>query len=417
MNIYFFALVVILLGNFLLTLVIESLNLKNITQTLPEEFTGYYDAAKYKKSQDYLKKNTEFDLISDGFFLMLTLIFITAGGFNLIDKIARSLTSGYYFSGLVFAGILMMVSSLIKIPFSAYHTFIIEEKFGFNKTTVKTFALDILKGWLLAAILGGLIFCFILWIFGKAGNSAWLLCWLGTGIIEIFLMFIAPVVLMPLFNKFLPLEDGELKTAIEDYAQAANFKISGIFKMDGSKRSTKSNAFFTGLGRFRRIVLFDTLIKNHTVDEIIAVLAHEIGHFKKKHILKFIGISILMSGLMFFILSLFVTSRGIFEAFRMENISVYAGIFLFMFFYAPINSALSVIVNVISRKFEYEADGYAVKSQKKPEVFITALKKLSVDNLANLTPHPLKVFLEYSHPPILSRIRAIRDISPARIIG
>jgi len=408
-NIYLVVVIIILAANFCLTFITETLNLKNITPEMPDEFTGYYDADKYKKSQDYLRENTKFDITSDAILLAATLLFIIAGGFNFADKIARGVSSEYYFTGLIFAGLLMLLSGIANIPFSAYHTFVIEEKFGFNKTTAKTFILDILKSWLLAAVIGGAVFTFILWVFEKAGNFAWLFCWLGTGIIEIFLMFIAPVVLMPIFNKFLPLEEGELKSAIENYAEGENFRISGVFKMDGSKRSSKSNAFFTGLGKFRRIVLFDTLIKNHTVQEIVAVLAHEVGHFKKKHILKFLLISLAASGVMFFILSLFVENRSISEAFKMDNVSVYAGIFFFMFFYAPINFALSIAINIFSRKFEYDADRYAVQSQGNSEAFITALKKLSVDNLANLNPHPLKIFLEYTHPPILDRIKAIRE--------
>ena len=213
---------------------------------------------------------------------------------------------------------------------------------------------------------------------------------------------------MPLFNKFTPLEEGELKYAIQTYAQSQDFKLKGLFKMDGSRRSSKSNAFFTGFGKYRRIVLFDTLIKNHSVDELVSVLAHEMGHYKKKHILKMMTISILTNGLMFFILSFFINNSGMFAAFRMNNLSIYASLLFFSFLYTPINIILSLAGNVLSRKHEYEADDYAVSTYKKPEAFILALKKLSVDNLSNLTPHPLKVFISYSHPPVLDRIEALK---------
>jgi STE24 endopeptidase len=299
----------------------------------------------------------------------------------------------------------------LNIPFSAYRVFVIEEKYGFNKTTLKTFLFDILKSWLLSALIGGLVFACVLWIFEKTGDFAWLLCWAAISVFYLFLAFIAPAVIMPLFNKFIPVEDGELKNALENYAKEQSFKMKGLFKMDGSKRSTKSNAFFTGFGKYRRIVLFDTLIEKHTVDELVSVLAHEMGHFKLGHIYKSILLELANTGLMLFILSFFVKAPGIFEAFKMRNISVYAGMLFFGFLYSPVNTVVSIAANILSRKHENEADRFSINTYKKPEAMIEALKKLTVDNLSNLTPHPLKVFLEYSHPPVLERIRAIREIN------
>jgi len=411
MNTYLLIILIILFGDYVLNLITEYLNIKYLKTDLPKEFDGYYDAEKYKKAQNYLKENTRFGAISHTIFILITIAFILMGGFNFIDRFVRSFGLGYIPTGLIFAGIILLASQILHIPFSIYHTFVIEEKYGFNKTTAKTFIIDIIKGWLLALIIGGIIFSVILWLFNTTGNLAWLYCWIAITLFQIFLLFISPVVIMPLFNKFIPLEDGELKTAIENYAQTENFKMKGVFKMDGSKRSAKTNAFFTGFGKFRRIVLFDTLIAKHTVDELVSVLAHEMGHYKKKHILKFIVASIITNGLMFFILSLFINNRGLFDAFRMENISIYASLFFFGFLYTPINLILSIFHNIFSRKYEYEADRYAVTTYKKPESMIIALKKLSVDNLSNLTPHPLKVFIEYSHPPVLNRIYSIRNIS------
>jgi len=408
MNVYLIIILAILIGDYVLNLIVESLNLRHLRTDLPGEFKGYYDAEKYKQAQNYLKENVRFETVTETIFLLITLAFILAGGFNIVDRWARNFHFGPISTGLIFAGVLLLAFQFLHLPFSAYHTFVIEEKYGFNRTTLKTFILDILKSWLLTVIIGGIVFSGILWFFGKAGNLAWLYSWLALTIFQVFLMFIAPVVIMPLFNKFIPLEEGELKKAIEDYAKSQNFKMKGVFKMDGSKRSTKSNAFFTGFGKFRRIVLFDTLIEKHTVDELVSVLAHEMGHYKKKHIFKSIVISIITTGLMFFILSLFINNPGLFLAFKMEETSIYASLFFFGFLYAPINLILSILLHLLSRKHEYEADAFATSTYRQPEAMITALKKLSVDNLSNLTPHPLKVFLQYSHPPVLERIQTIR---------
>ena len=324
-----------------------------------------------------------------------------------MDQFARSFQWGSIFTGLVFAGLLLFASQMLDLPFSLYQTFVLEEKYGFNKTTPKTFILDILKSWGLVALLGSILFSGILWFFEYAGPLAWLYCWIVLTLFQLFLLFIAPVVIMPIFNKFVPLEEGELKTAIREYAEQQGFKMKGIFSMDGSKRSTKSNAFFTGFGGFRRIVLFDTLIEKHTVDELVSILAHEIGHYRKKHIFKSLLISILTTGLMFFILSLFINNKDLFAAFGMQETSIYASLFFFGFLYAPIEMVVGILGNILSRRHEYEADAYAIETTRKPQAMITALKKLSVDNLSNLTPHPWKVFLDYSHPPVLDRIRAM----------
>ncbi len=408
MNIYLVVILAIIIGNYILDLIIELLNIRSIREELPREFEGFYDLAKYKKSQDYLKDNTYFKLIQGTVITAAVLFLILSGGFNFIDRIARSFGFGIIPTGLIFAVILFFFFQIIEIPFSIYHTFVIEEKYGLNRTRPETFILDILKDWLLSTIIGGILLSLILWFFIKSGNLAWVFCWLGVTIFEFFLIFIAPIVIMPLFNKFTPLEEGELKQAIQTYARDQNFKLKGLFKMDGSRRSSKSNAFFTGFGMYRRIVLFDTLIKNHGVDELGSILAHEMGHYKKKHILKMMAISILTNGLKFFILSLFINNPGMFAAFRMDNLSIYASLLFFSFLYRPINIILSLAGNALSRRHEYEADKYTVSTYKKPEAFILALKKLSIDNLSNLTPHPLKVFISYSHPPVLERIKVLK---------
>lgn len=409
MNYFLVFILIILIGSYFLDFIVESLNVRHVKTDLPREFEGYYDGEKYRKSQEYLRENTRFGMISDTITTPIIIIFILAGGFNAVDRFARSFEMSPIPTGLIFAGLLILAYHIFHIPFSIYGTFVIEEKYGFNKTTVKTFILDILKTWALVAIIGAILLSVVLWFFEKAGGGAWLYCWMAITLFQIFLLFIAPVTIMPLFNKYTPLEDGELRKAIEDYARLQDFKMKGIFTVDGSKRSTKSNAFFTGFGRFRRIVLFDTLIEKQSVVELVSVLAHEMGHYKKKHILKSIIISILTSGLMFYILSLFINNRELFAAFKMEGTSIYASLFFFGFLYTPIEIILSIFGNILSRRYEYDADAYSVKTYGKPDSMIAALKKLNVENLSNLTPHPMKVFLSYSHPPVLERIKAIRE--------
>ena len=401
-----FILAVILIG-YILDTCVSLLNLRSLDPNLPEEFADVFDTDKYAQSQEYTRVSTRFGLLQGSIMTALTLLFILLGGFNLVDQAARSFSLGTILTGLIFTGLLTLLSGVVNLPFSAYSTFVIEERFGFNKTTWKTFVLDIVKSVILAILIGGPLLAFILWFFEVGGSLAWLYCWLAVVGFTVVLQFLAPVLIMPLFNKFTPLEDGELKDSITNYARQEQFKMKGIYTMDGSKRSTKLNAFFTGFGKFRRIVFFDTLVEKLTTGEIIAVLAHEMGHFKKKHIFKMMGASILQTGVMFFILSLFINNEGLFAAFRMDNLSIYACLIFFGFLYSPISMLLGIAFNYVSRRHEYEADAYAAGSTNEPLELISGLKKLSVTNLSNLTPHPLHVFLNYSHPPVLERIQAL----------
>ena len=407
MNIYGIIILTTLLFSYLLNLITNLLNLKYLKPDLPEEFEGVYDAETYRKSQEYTRVSTRFGFITSTFGILLILIFWFAGGFNYLDIIVSSWELHPILTGLVYIGILIFARSILSLPFGVYDTFVIEEKFGFNKTTVITFITDMLKGLLLSVILGGPLLAGLLFFFDYAGAQAWIYCWAATTIFSLIIQFIAPTWIMPLFNKFTPLEDGELKTEITKYADSVRFQLKGLFVIDGSRRSSKSNAFFTGFGKNKRIALFDTLIEKHTTPELVAVLAHEIGHYKKKHILKSMVISILHMGLVFYLLSLFLGNKGLFAAFYMENMSVYAGLIFFGMLYAPIEMILSIFMQVFSRKNEYEADKYASDTTGKSADLIDALKKLSVNNLSNLTPHPLYVFLNYSHPPVLQRIRAL----------
>lgn len=407
MNGYLIFILTVILVGFTLEVLVSLLNLRSLKPDLPPEFTDVFDEKLYAKSQDYTRSTTRFGLIQNSIMTPLTILFILFGGFNWIDNLARSLEHGPIVTGLVFTGILIFISGLFGLPFSVYSTFVIEEHFGFNKTTAKTFILDIIKSVILTVIIGAPLLALLLWFFETGGSLAWLYCWIIVISFTLVMQFLAPVIIMPLFNKFTPLEEGELKSSITNYAERERFKMKGIFTMDGSKRSAKLNAFFTGFGKFRRIVFFDTLIEKLSANEIVAVLAHEMGHYKKKHIFKMMAASILQTGIMFYILSLFLNNRGLFNAFGMEHLSIYASLIFFGFLYSPISLLLGIVANVFSRRHEYEADAYAASTTSRPQDLISGLKKLSVSNLSNLTPHPLHVFLNYSHPPVLARIQAL----------
>ncbi|MFQ5707070.1 MAG: M48 family metallopeptidase [bacterium] len=414
MNFYAVVILATLLLSYLLNLITEILNLRALCPELPAEFEGVYEAQKYRKSQEYTRVTTRLGLITSTFSLLLTLVFWFAGGFNFLDEIVRGRGWNPIWTGLAYVGILVLLKGLLSLPFSIYSTFVIEERFGFNKTKAKTFILDIAKLLALSLALGAPLLAGVLAFFQYAGSLAWLYCWMATTAFTLFIQFIAPNWIMPLFNKFTPLQNEELRQAIFNYARSVHFSLKNIFVMDGSKRSTKSNAFFTGFGKNKRIALFDTLVDQHTVPELVSVLAHEIGHYKKKHIIKGLLISIAHTGLMFFLLSIFISHRGLFEAFYVKQVSVYAGLIFFGLLYTPVELILAIFMQIFSRKNEYEADRFAAETTRDPDSMINALKKLSVHNLSNLTPHPLCVFLHYSHPPILARIDAIRALAGAK---
>ncbi len=399
---------VTLIGGFIIDNIADFLNLKNLNQPLPTEFSNHYDNQKYIDSQNYLKTTTKFGFITSSFDILTVLIFWFSGGFAYLDAFVRSFELGSLLTGLLYIGILMFLKLVISIPFSIYSTFVIEEKFGFNKTTPITFFTDFLKSIILSILLGGILLSIILWFLDSGGQYAWAMCWGFGTVFLLIIQYIVPTWIMPLFNKFTPLEDGELKHAILNYAKSIDFSLSNIFVMDGSKRSSKSNAFFTGFGKNKRIVLFDTLIKEQSSEELVAVLAHEMGHFKKKHIIRRMILGIFQMGFVFFLMSLFINHKGLFDAFFMQEVSIYAGLIFFGMLYSPIDLFTSIILQISSRKDEYEADRFAAETTKENKFLTSALKKLSAHNLSNLTPHPFYVFLNYSHPPVLERIKALK---------
>ncbi len=382
------------------------LNLKSLSAEVPSIFSDIFDADTYAKSQEYTRVRSVFGI---GRGVMAVVVFFTfwwLGGFQWLDSWAREFGRGPILTGMIFIGALFLANYLISIPFDLYSTFKIEADFGFNQMTFGTWLGDQVKGLLLGAIIGAPLLALILWLFQTVPN-AWLWGWGVMTVFSVFMLYISPTLIMPLFNKFQPIGNGPLKDEIHKMAEKCDYPLKEVSIMDGSKRSTKSNAFFTGFGNNKRIALFDTLVEKHTVPELVAVLAHEIGHFKKKHIVKGMIISFLTSGVIFFLLGRMMENRSLFDAFGVENTSIYLSLVLFGILMQPLGELLGIAGNVMSRKHEFEADAYAAHVTEDPGAMISALKKLSKDNLSNLTPHPAYVFLNYSHPPVIERIEAL----------
>lgn len=408
-NLYGLIILSALLLDFLLSLIADLLNLRSLQPLVPAEFRKIYDEHEYQNSQNYTRVNTRFRQLVSTFDLLLLLIFWLAGGFNWLNHQIEGFHLSLIWNGLLYIGILIFAKSLLSLPFDIYSTFVIEKRFGFNKTTPLTFISDRIKAALLGMIIGAPLLSLILFLFTALGASAWLYGWAVLTLLSFVLQYLAPTWILPLFNKFQPLQDGELKEAIVSYARSVSYPLAGLYVMDGSKRSSKSNAFFTGFGNKKRIALYDTLLQEHTIAEITAVLAHEIGHYKKKHIFNNLIIGTLHSGILFFLLSFFLHHQPLFDAFHMDSAPIYAGLLFFGLLYSPIEMVLAVGLHALSRRTEYQADQYAAETTNAPEALISALKKLTVNNLMNLTPHPFYVFINYSHPPVLERIKALKE--------
>ncbi len=394
----------IIIVNFIIDKILDTLNAKHYNDALPSELQDVYNNEEYKKSQLYKATNHKFSNFTSLFSLVLTLGFFYFDGFEFVDNIARNYSDNNIVIALIFFGIIMLASDIITTPFAYYKTFVIEEKFGFNKTTVKTFILDKIKGWLMLAIIGGGILALIIWFYEFTGNAFWLYAWALVTVFTVFMNMFYSRLIVPLFNKQTPLEEGELRNKISAYAKSVGFKLDKIFVIDGSKRSTKANAYFSGFGSEKRVTLYDTLIKDLNDEEIVAVLAHEVGHYKKKHIIFNLVASIALTGLTLYLLSLLVSNPLLSNALGVETPSFHIGLIAFGLLYSPISEITGLIMNYMSRKFEYQADDYA-KSTYAGEHLITSLKKLSKNSLSNLTPHKAYVFMHYSHPTLLERIK------------
>jgi STE24 endopeptidase len=389
----------------------EVLNLGALAPSLPKSFQGVYDAESYEKSQRYTRANTRFGWVSRLFDLALLLLFWAVGGFEWLDVWLRGFGLSSLVTGLLYIGALSLAVIILGVPFRWYDTFVLEEQFGFNRTDRKTFVLDIVKGFAVEVTFGAPVLAGILFFFGWAGAWGWAYAWAAIATFSLVASFIYPTWILPIFNKFSSLEEGVLRTAIFTYADSVGFPLNNVFVMDGSKRSTRSNAYFTGFGKSRRIALFDTLIESHEVNELVGVMAHEVGHYKKRHILKNTLMSIAYFGGLCYLLSIALNSEMLFRAFGVSLPSVYVGLVLFGVLFTPVSFVLSVLMNGLSRRYEFEADRYAVQTTGDPESLARALATLSRTNLSNLTPHEFYVWLTYSHPPVLERIREIRSQS------
>ena len=396
--------------DFIIERVLSFLNSKNRKKDIPKELEGIYEEEKYRKSQRYQDELERFGQVTSTFSFVLIIVVLSTGAFGILDDWLRQYALYDPIRTLMFFGALFILSDVINIPFQIYSTFVIEEKYEFNKTSPKTFILDKIKGYLLTVFIGGILLSALIFLVMQFGSGFWIYFWVLIGAFMLFMNMFYASLILPLFNKLVPLEDGSLRQAIQEYASKVNFPLTNIFVIDGSKRSAKANAFFSGLGKKKKIVLYDTLIENHSQEELVAVLAHEAGHFKKKHIIYSMVFGILQTGFMLYILSLMINSSEVSWALGGQTTALHLNMLAFGILYSPVSTLLGIFGNLYSRKNEYEADEYAVKTYG-GEPLKTALKKLTSDNLSNLLPHPWFVFVHYSHPTLLQRIRAMDAIN------
>ncbi|WP_321308494.1 M48 family metallopeptidase [Marinifilum fragile] len=401
-----YIILIILSFDFILERILDILNLRNWSPILPKVLEGIYEKEKYLKSQEYQKEKYKLSFISSVISFLTSFLMIALGGFAWVDQLVREYTTNPIWLALLFFGVIMLASSIISLPFSYYSTFVIEEKYGFNRMTLKTFILDLIKGGLLGMLIGGGLLALLIWIYLQTNDNFWWMAWAVLAAFMIFMTMFYSSLIVPLFNKQTPLEEGVLKDEIQKFANKTGFKLDNVYVMDGSKRSSKGNAYFSGLGTKKRIVLFDTLISELSTKEIVAVLAHEIGHYKKKHTRSGIILSLLQTGLMFYIFSLFIGNENLSAALGSGQHGFHLGLIAFGILYSPISSILGLGMNLLSRANEYQADEYA-KQNYDGQSLGDALIKLSVSTLSNLTPHKAYVFFYYSHPTLLQRLKAI----------
>ena len=407
-EILFNILITVLVINYLIDKILDALNAMHFGEPIPKPLEDVYDQAAYQKAQKYKKVNYRFSLVSSAFSFVVVLLFFILEGFAVVDAYVRTLVTNEIAVGLLFFAILFVMSDLLSMPFSYYHTFVIEENFGFNRSTLKTFFLDRMKSWLLTGLTGGIVLGAIMWFYLEVGTDFWWYAWIVITLFSVLMNLFYSRWIVPLFNKQTPLPEGSLRTKIENYAEKVGFQLQNIFVIDGSRRSTKANAYFSGFGKEKRITLYDTLIDDLEVDEIVAVLAHEVGHYKRNHIPVNLIVSIALTGITLYLLSLFVSLPVFSYALGVEKPSFHVGLLVFFMLYAPISALTGLLMNLLSREFEYQADDFA-KQTFAAEPLISALKKLSKNNLSNLTPHPTYVFVHYSHPPLLSRIEHLKN--------
>lgn len=406
-NTFFYLIIIFPVAGYITERYLEHLNSGTWSDKLPDQLKGICPDEDYRKSQLYDKDNKKLSFWSSSFNLIVILAMIILGGFAFLDDAARNISQNMIIVALVFFGITGLASDLINIPFSCFDTFVIEKKYGFNTMTIRTYISDHLKSWLIALIVGAPVLGLITWFYYKTGSLFWIYAWILITVFSVFMNFFYSELIVPLFNKQTPLQEGSLRDKIEDFAVKTGFQLNNIFVIDGSRRSTKSNAYFSGFGKKKRIVLFDTLINEMTENEIVAVLAHEIGHYRKKHVLTGIVFSVILTGLMLFLFSLVADNPELSLALGAEEPGFHLGLIVFGILYSPLSLAIGLISNIISRKHEFEADKF-VRDNNYGPALSDALKKLSVKNLSNMMPHPLYVFFHYSHPPLLQRLEKLK---------
>ena len=414
-QLWFFIIISLVIFNYSFSNLLDYINHRNWKDEIPNELKDFYDKEKYKKAKNYALSKNKISLFSSSLSFLLVISLIVFNGYGIIDQFvssnlsiffdSRQISSNFIQSGIFFL-ILFILNSFISIPFSYYNTFVIEEKFGFNKTTKLTFFIDIIKSTLLSFFIGGILLFLALYLYENLNDGFWLWLWIGLSLLMILINMFYADLIVPIFNKLTPLDDGELRNKIEKYSKDVGYLLKNIYVIDGSKRSTKANAFFSGLGPRKTIALYDTLIEKHTENELVAVLAHEVGHFKKKHIFSGLIMSIIQIGIMSFFFELCLKLPEISIALGGLESSFHLGLVGFSIIFSPISILSGIIMNYNSRKNEFEADAYA-KETFNGEDLSLALKKLSVDSLSNIYPHPLYVFFHYSHPPLIQRLRAL----------
>lgn len=387
---------------------LDYINMKALRTDIPPDVAAFYDRDRYLKSLDYHKELTRFSFLSAGFSFLISMAMLLSGGFGWLDDLLRQEVQNEIVLALLFFGALMLASDFLTLPFQLYSTFVIEEKYGFNKTSYRTFFADKLKGYLLAAIIGAPLLALLIYLIETIGPAFWIWFALIASAFVLFMNMFYTTLILPLFNKLTPLPQGELKSAIQKFTKEVNFPLDNVYVIDGSKRSSKANAFFSGIGKKKKIVLYDTLIQKHTTPELVAVLAHEVGHFKKKHIVYGFALAIIQVFFTMFVLSLMVYNDELSFALGSSQHSIHVNLIAFSILFAPISGITGLLMSMYSRKNEFEADDYARQTFSGPAL-AEALKKLSVDSLSNLYPHPWYVFFHYSHPPLLQRLDAINS--------
>ena len=405
----FFIIVVFLCLDFVLERILESLNSKHMSPVLPDSLKGIYDEKEYSRFQSYKRENGRLDSWSSGVGFVVMIVFLVAGGFGWYNSWVVSLTDSVVWQTIFFVMGLSVASTVLDIPFDYYATFRIEEKYGFNKTTRRVYWLDAVKELFLSLVLGGVLLALVVWFYTWAGTYFWLYAWGAVTLFSVFMAMFYSQLIVPLFNKQTPLQEGSLRDKIQAFAGKVGFKLDNIYVIDGSKRSTKANAYFTGLGPKKRVVLYDTLIDELTEEEIVAVLAHEVGHYKKRHTLRSMAVSVIQMGVLFWLFSLCVNNAALSEALGGDRAYFQLGLIAFAILYSPVNLILGIGMNVWSRSNEYEADAFAARYYEGDNL-VSGLKKISVKSLSNLTPHPLYEYIYYSHPSLLKRIDAIKRI-------